>query len=272
MTLKSINILNTNYNRLSVQVSLTGLSFLVSNKETNAVLFFSENKYDSNITPEELLVDISSIIANDLIDKKTFSEVNIIYANHLYTTVPTPLFDETKASDYLKFNSKILANDFISFDTIENKDITSVYVPYININNYFFDQFGSFKYYHASTILIKSLLDAEKYTIEPKAFIHVSNEMFDFIVIKNGKLLICNSFVYKTPEDFIYYILFCFEQLKLNPDTVKTVLLGSINKEDDIYHILYKYVRNIEFHKDIHQKKLTDNDEPHHHFLLKSLM
>ncbi|MBV1924808.1 MAG: DUF3822 family protein [Flavobacteriaceae bacterium] len=272
MTLKSNNILNSNYNRLSVQVSLTGLSFLVSKKDSNTVTYFSEKKYDSNITPEELLIDISSVITNELEDQKPFSEIIVIYANHLYTTVPTPLFDETKASDYLKFNSKILANDFISYDTIENKDITSVYVPYININNYFFDQFGSFKYYHASTVLIQSLLDLEKYTIEPKAFIHVSNEMFDFIVIKNGKLLICNSYIYKTPEDFIYYILFCFEQLKLNPDTVKTALLGSINKEDDTYNILYKYVRNIEFHNSIHQIKLTDNDETHHHFLLKSLM
>lgn len=266
------NILNSNYKRLSVQVSLTGLSFLVSNKETQSVLSFSEKKYDSKVTPEELLEDIITYISNELKDHISFSEVIVIYATHLYTIVPTPLFDETKASDYLKFNSKILANDFISFDSIENKDITSVYVPYININNYFFEQFGSFKYYHASTLLINSILDIEKYTIEPKAYIHVSNEIFDFIVVKNGTLLICNSFLYKTPEDFIYYILFCFEQLNLNPEIVKTVLLGAISQENETYTILYKYVRNIEFYKSIHQIKVSETDNPHQNFLLKTFV
>ncbi len=109
-------------------------------------------------------------------------------------------------------------------------------------------------------------------TALPKVFIHVSNEIFDFIVVKNGKLLICNSFLYKTPEDFIYYILFCFEQLKLNPDEVKTVLLGSINEEDDTYKILYKYVRNIEFLKSKQKIKLSESDNTHHNFLLKSII
>ena len=273
MTLQTTNnILNSNYNRLSVQVSLTGLSFLVSKEDSNSIVFFTEKKYNSKTTPEELLVDISAVISNELKELKPFSEVVVIYATHLYTIVPTPLFDETKASDYLKFNSKILANDFISYDSIENKDITSVYVPYVNINNYFFEQFGSFKYYHASTLLIKSILDIEKYTIEPIVYIHVSDEIFDFIVVKNGKLLICNSFLYKTPEDFIYYILFCFEQLKLNPDNVKTILLGEINKGDDTFNILYKYVRNIEFFKTIHPINFSTTDDSHHNFLLKALI
>ena len=272
MTLQSNKILNTNFNRLSVQVSLTGLSFLVSKEDSKSVSFFFEKKYDSKVTPEELLEEITSFISNELELLKPFSEVVIIYATHLYTIVPTTLFDETKISDYLKFNSKILANDFISFDTIESKDITSVYVPYVNINNYFFDQFGSFKYYHASTLLIKSILDFEKYTIEPKAFIHVSDKIFDFILVKNGKLLICNSFLYNTPEDFIYYILFCFEQLKLNPEVIKTVLLGAINKTDENYNILYKYVRNIEFFKSIYQINFSETDETHQNFLLKSIL
>jgi hypothetical protein len=273
MTLKKINnILNSNYNRLSVQVSLTGLSFLVSKEDTKSVVFFTEKKYTSKATPEELLVDISSVISNDLKDLHPFSEVVVIYATHLYTIVPTPLFDESKASDYLKFNSKILANDFISFDTIENKDITSVYVPYVNINNYFFEQFGSFKYYHASTLLIKSILDLEKYTIEPTVYINVSEEIFDFIVVKNGSLLICNSYLYKTPEDFIYYILFCFEQLKLDPDLVKTIILGNINKGDDTYNILFKYVRNIDFLKTIQPIFFSNTDDTHHNFLIKAII
>ncbi len=233
--------------RLSVQLSLTGLSFLITSTISKKVLYFSEKKFDHNITPEELLFELKTIIEQQEELQKKFDEITIVYATTLYALVPTPLFDETKASDYLKLNSKILANDFVAFDTLENSDITIVYIPYININNYLFEKFGDFKYYHSATLLLKFILNIEKHSSQPKVYINVVKDIFDIIVIKNGELLLCNTYDFKTPEDFIYYILFCLEQLKMNPDIIEFVLSGTIDKEDATYIILYKYIRNVSF-------------------------
>jgi hypothetical protein len=46
-------------------------------------------------------------------------------------------------------------------------------------------------------------------------------------------------------EDLIYYILFITEQLNLNPETFKLILLGTIHKNDEYHNIVYKYVRNV---------------------------
>lgn len=270
MTLPKTNNINTNQpNRLSVQITLTGLSFLVSSQD-GEVLFFSENNFDTPHTPEELLFELTGIISEEELLQNNFESVNLIYTTHNYTLVPGTLFDESKASEYLKFNTKILGTDYISYDEIESQNTVIVYVPFVNINNYIFEKYGSFKYYHASTLLVQNLLTIEKHSQSTKVYLHILKDQFECIIFTNGKLQLCNSYTHKTAEDFIYYILFCFEQLKLNPDRVDTVLCGNITTESELYDILYTYVRNVSFIN--HSLPQLADEKAHQHYLLKTAL
>ena len=271
MTLQNSNIVLKNNNRLSVQVTLSGLSFLVTNLTNKELVFFSEKKSSTITSPEELLIALDTSFSETKELQENFEEVVIIYATELYSIVPTSLFDESKASEYLKFNSKILANDFIAFDQLEDNDVTIVYIPFININNYLFERFGHFNYYHSNTLLLKHLLSNEKHYSLPRVYINILEKSFDIIIINNGTLQLCNSYNYNTPEDFMYYILFCLEQLKLNPDTIDTVLSGTIEKDDDNYNILFNYVRNVSFlnYKEELNLSTSKNISAHKNILLK---
>ncbi len=272
MQQKTSNIHNTLQHRLSVQVSLNGLSFLVTNPESNHTEFFLEKSLDHSTTPEELLMDIETVMFKNDILNANFSEVSIMYSTPVYSLVPASLFDETKASEYLKFNSKILANDYMAHDVLENLDIVVVYVPFMNINNFFFEKYGSFNYYHSITVLLKIILEKEKYSL-PKMYLHFQKNSFDCIVLKNGELQLCNTYNFKTPEDFIYYTLFCMEQLNLNPENLPVILCGDIEKEDENYKIAYTYIRNIEFAETNHFKTKSDAEEKtHRHFILQSIV
>jgi len=274
MTLQNNNNIENIINkRMSVQLSLYGFSFLVTNSTNKETLFFSETEFEHPISPEELLLNLQTTISKQSILHSNFTEVLIVYATNLYNIVPTTLFDKTKASDYLKFNSKILANDFVAFDVIDDFDINVVYIPFININNYLFDCYGNFSYFHASTILLKQLLNKKNNFSLPKIYINVSKNFFDFIAIKNSKLILCNTYEYKTSEDFIYYILFCLEQLNFNPDTVEVILLGTITEEDLNYTILYNYIRNISFYnfEEVNINTSNKSLSAHNQMLLKLL-
>ena len=60
-----------------------------------------------------------------------------------------------------------------------------------------------------------------------------------------------NSFVFTTKEDLLYYILFSFEQLKLSANNISVELFGQINKDDENYKLLYDYIQNMTFGKDL---------------------
>ncbi len=265
------NITSHTDKRLSVQISLYGLSFLVTSLYSKKIEYFSQVYFDSAQTPEELLRHISDALQEKKELSIKFEKITLIYQTNAYTLVPSPLFNENKASEYLKFTVKILATDYIAYDEVKNSQITVVYIPFININNYFFENYGTFKYYHSSTLLLEELIQVEKFSNSTHAYINVEKNFFDILVFKKGQLVLCNTFEYHTPEDFIYYILFVFEQLKLDPNATPCILLGELSEKDELYNIAYTYIKNISFYKTISKNKtLSDNSLPHQHLVLKN--
>lgn len=265
---------NTNHNItnkvLSIQVSLNGLSFCILNTQTNSIMYIKEFPKTKKLTPEELLDALKHIFNTETVFADRFDNLIVTHVNELSVFVPKPMFNENDISSYLKLNSKILKTDFITHDEITINDSVSVYVPYININNYIYDQFGEFTYRHYSSILVETLLAAEKNNNEPKLYAHICDNHFELIAIKNSKLLLYNTFEYKTAEDFIYYVLFTTEQLALNPETIKLVFLGDVVKDDLIYTIAYKYIRNISLGERNTTFNITTNAPiaKHNHFTL----
>lgn len=243
----NITLINIKDTKLSIQFNLDGFSFCITNNTTKEVLYFSEYIFEEKqITPESLLKKIEEIFKTDEYLQKDFSSVLVLHQNNLFTLVPNAYFSEDKLSEYLNFNIKTLATDFIAFDDIKGINAKNVYVPYVNINNYLFQNFGEFEYKHHLTGFIENLISLPN-SEEKKVFVNVSKNTIDVVVIKNKQLEFSNSFYFETKEDFIYYILFTFEQLKLDVETIKLYFTGDIELESEIYNITYQYIRNILF-------------------------
>ena len=72
-------------------------------------------------------------------------------------------------------------------------------------------------------------------------------------------------------KTFIYYILFVYEQLQLNVESTKIKVLGSIDHEDDLYAILYTYIRHVEIIPSQFNYKFAEGintEHLHHHYLI----
>ena len=133
---------------LSIQVSLSGLSFFVLDNDKNQVIDLIHTAFEKTHTPQELLDQLVHHFNTHKVLQQPFSKTTLIHDNEMVTLVPSALFEEEYLSDYLKYNTKIFKTDFITYDVIKNDDIMIVYVPFVNINNYIFERFGSFEYKH----------------------------------------------------------------------------------------------------------------------------
>jgi hypothetical protein len=234
---------------LSIQISLSGLSFCIRNTDTNTVLELKKESFNKQLNPLGALDELKALFSKESALNSHFKNVTVIHDNDLATLVPKSLFNKNHLAEYLKFNSKILKSDFIAFDPIDENNSVNVYIPYVNINNFIYDKFGTFVYKHVSTILIETILQIEKDSETPKIHVNVSSNHFEIIVTEKNQLTLYNSFVYNTKEDFIYYILFTAEQLGLDPESIQLVLLGAIDKHSELFEIAYKYIRHISFGK-----------------------
>ncbi|MFV8356134.1 DUF3822 family protein [Flavobacterium sp. XS1P32] len=265
-----MDIAEKKYKKLSIQVSLTGLSFCCFDTLNNTVTSFNEVHFDTF----HKATKIEDLFANAFINhpelKDSYDEILVIHNNNLSTFVPEPLFDENFLGSYLQYNTKVFETDFFAFDEIPNYQMNAVYIPYVNINNFFIDQFGTFDYKHANSILVSKLLIASKNKDDKKMFVHINIGHFEIIVVQNQKLILFNSFDYKTPEDFLYYILFTAEQLNLNPENFPLELIGNIDTESDYFKIAYQYIRNVSLIdvEDLRWNNYFSEAENRNHFIL----
>lgn len=267
---QNTSVVDKTYRKLVIQVSLNGLSFAVFDTLTGKPLTIrtiAMGKVNVTSKIEDLFAEA---FQNNPELKAGYDDIVIVHSNNLSTFVPTALFDEEYLGSYLQFNTKVFETDFFAFDELANYEMNNVYIPYVNMNNYFIDQFGTFDYKHANSILVQKLLELSKNNEELQLFVHVSDSHFEIVVLQNQKLLLFNTFDYKTPEDFIYYILFTAEQLHLNPEIFKLTLLGKIAQGDALYNIAYKYVRNVSLWDSSSANHFSETENREHFILLHS--
>lgn len=257
---------------LSIQFSLDGFSFCISNSDTKEIILFTKYSFDKILSsPEFLLEKIINVFATDKDLQQDFKSIFAIHQNNLSTLVPNEYFDRSNLDSYLKYTVKTLSTDFITYDSLTSVNANTVYIPYVNINNYLFQNFGEFEYKHHSTILIDKLLTFSEENSEKQFFINISSDQLDIIVCQKDNLILYNSFNFSTKEDFIYYILFTAEQLQMDPNEFQLTLIGEIDKTSELYEITYNYVRNIHFLKPI-SNFFADSEEflNHSNFILVS--
>lgn len=255
-------------NKLSIQFNLDGFSFSIYNIISKKEVYFREYEFEnSQVTPENLLLKIKDIFNTDTQLQNDFSSVIVIHQNNLSVLVPNRYFNKKELASYLNFNIKKLTIDYIAFDSLEVLESKNIYIPYVNINNYLFQNFGEFEYKHHSTVLIEKLLNSTN-NLEKTMFVNVSKTSLDIVVIENNQLILFNTFSYNTKEDFIYYILFVAEQLNLNVNKFSLHFTGKVNLEDAIYKITYKYIKNVYFLESNNTLFSELNIAPHSNFIL----
>jgi len=266
MIQETSNNTTTNAKKLSIQISLNGFSFCIINKSTQNIEVILHHPFGAKETPEATLQHLDKELANNSKLQQDFQDIEIIYENDLYTFVPNALFDKKNKAAYLNYTIKTLSTDFISHDKLAQHEMVNVYIPFTNINNYIFERFGAFEYYHLATVLVENLILREKNSEQTIVYGYLNTTNFYLVIIKNGKLLLCNTFIYESKEDFLYYLLFTTEQLKLNPEEFTLFFLGAIDKEHECYKIAYKYIRTIAFTTIRPEDKstITAVSEPYH--------
>ena len=104
-------------------------------------------------------------------------------------------------------------------------------------------QFGKVKYFSLSEILYHRLAMKS----EPVFHIHIQQHIITCLALKNSKLIFCNSFLYRTSEDALYFILSSIKLVEFDPEKQDVHVEGEILPDSKIFQLLTKYVRFASF-------------------------
>lgn len=260
--------MSENYHKLQIQVSLNKFTFVVKDMLAHEITHFASEAI-SQLKPMEEQLDKIFAKYPELLEK--YAEITVLHDNTLNTFVPQAFFKEEVMGTYLQYNTKVFSTDFFAFDEMTEPQMNNVYVPYVNINNYLLDKFGSFTYQNINTQLTEILLKKSQQSKEIQAYAFLQKDHFEIIIVQEGKLVLFNSFQYQTAQDFIYFVLFVYEQLSLDPEVTPLFLMGRVDQDDIFYQQAYKYVRHVSLIEDkffISDDLLLHHQVPKQHYIL----
>ena len=241
------SITDTKNLALSIQFSLDGFSFCIENTRVEKTVFFTEYRFEKSVSsPEDLMPLIEPLFTSDKYLQYDFTKIKVYYKNDLFTLVPNEFFNADELASYLKYSVKTFSTDLIAFDDIDSLDAKLVYIPYVNLNNFVFQNFGEFEFNHFQTLLIDKLINLQS-DHEIVMYADLEGSLLSLIVLNGKELLLCNSFKVTSATDSLYYILFAAEQLNIKNTELKLRLMGTIAKGNETHTLLQKYIGDIEF-------------------------
>lgn len=176
-----------------------------------------------------------------------FHAVKGIIGSARFTLIPEALFLESEKESYFNFIHEPETGELILADRLEHLGICTVYGIHGSSKNELDKVFSKYTLVHISTVLMGSIWMNVKNMAGRNVFLNLRDGQFDLLVFEGKQLKYCNVFKFLTTEDIVYYVIFVFEQLNLNPEEMTLTLLGNIEKQSQCYDLLFRYIRNIEF-------------------------
>lgn len=229
---------------ISILITQNGYSFFVLNSETK--------KIEICKTEELKAADAKAIfkkLAEELKQNWTIkfpnAQVQICYHHSYFAVVPSEIFDAEFASDYLKYNTKIYANDSISTEVNSDLELHIPFVPYVNIHNEVLNTYESIDFTHSINSSINWAKKLSKNQEGEHAFAFVQKEAFVLVLMENEKLQLANYFEYQTAEDFAYFCLFAIQQNQLDREQMHFSILGDVSIESEMHQLMYTYIKNV---------------------------
>lgn len=233
--------------KLSLLIGIGYLQYCILDSAKKKYLSIGVFSFPDVNSSSELNGTLKEIFSENEIFQQTYQSVHAAVSHNISTLVPKDFFEEDKTADYLNFNHQPNSSDRIFADdiaTIQTKNIYSYNGELLILLN---EYFANVIVHHSSSSLIEVLLKENSFCNEARMFANISDKKMELVVVQKGKLIFYNSFQFQTPEDFIYFVLFVCEQLKLNPDTLNFYFIGEIERKSALYDIAYKYIRNVNF-------------------------
>jgi hypothetical protein len=222
-------------------------SFSLLNSEQRKFVALESYNLQNVFTSDSLVQSLDQIISGHAFLKGSFSGITFAYDSHRSTLVPEALYDADSMKSYIDFNHKTEPGDLVLSDQLKSMDTRNIYLFPGALRNLLTRFYPNVTLRHHSSSLLESLAMLYKNESKPKLVLHISLTHFEIIFFEGKHLRFYNTFRHQTTEDFIYYLLFVCEQLKLNPETLELVLIGEIERNSAIYSMLLKYVRNVRF-------------------------
>jgi len=265
---KTFDNTQTHLYHLSIQISLDGFYFSVLDISKGKYIVLNGHHFFLR-RPRLLLKHVREVIDSEDIFQYEFKSVEILYCTPKFTLVPQSFYGRGSLDKYLWFNNTQEKGFVVEKNLFAKAQCWCIYDIPQNLSEYLSAKFPKSSLRHNLFPLVEGVLKRNRaYTDREQVHLNFFRDSFEMVVINGSKLILCNIFNYKTDRDVLYHVLFCFDQLKLPPESTEIVMHGQLPQVSPVYHLFKKYVLLTSFARldTTYQYSYTFSQIPEHYY------
>lgn len=241
-----------NYN-LYLNIGYESFEFCAVKNDNNKCILLEEYTFSKINSDDDLLSELKKIWENHhLLIAGFWKKVRISFKNQNFTFIPKSLYTKENNSEYINFVS--------DFDSKNEEIGIYKHISYGGINvfsypkviyNFIKDTYLKInvEITHQSSAIIESAFRLKGNSEDKNILLFVEKLYINITVIDKNDLIFSNRFYFSSSEDFIYYILLIYKELKLDAENDHLNIFGEVAPNSPLYESIHKYIRNSSFGK-----------------------
>lgn len=272
------NIENLEHYILSLQVGSNDFQICVTDSRDNRGLLLEDYVFENIDSIEAQIEELQHIFdEHHLLLANFWKTVRLSLKNKKFALIPTELYDQNKATDYIKYTAE-LNNEEEELKTRKLSSIDAIVIFVVNkrLTNFFHSIYPNLEveFLHQSSALIKGLLEYNTVSDRRTMFLYVDRFQLHILVKSGSELNFYNSFPIRSFSDYVRYITIIAKDLHLNLEEDTVFIWGYLSETSDRYKELNKYIKYLQLGtppKEINLGYQFDEIPDHHYYDLYSI-
>ncbi len=254
---------------LSLEISSKTFSYCILDIDRYQYRLMESYEFHSPVGMDAFLHIIEEIVSGNEFLVSDFERVTAMYVSPQSVFIPSDFYQEKEKDNYLGFNHLVENGSITCSDKLHILDAYAVYPLPASLKHTLDNLFEKYRLRHFSSALIESVLYDIRYGgCEADMFIHVQNQYFEILILKEGNLVYFNSFEYQTWDDILYYLFYVIEQCNETAENINLLMIGQASMDSSLYKNLKPYFKSVDFGRRSDLFKYDDvfDEIPHHYF------
>lgn len=234
LTPKNIDTISTVSDQLLIQ--FFGDNFIALSIKNNLLDASISGKIEELALPENI----------EMLSSLDIEVVKVAFDSNIFTLVPDELFDENKLGDYLLFNNAVSFAERLLFNPIKDLETSISFAFSFHKINLIQNIFPKIKFYHSFLPFWNFVNGLGNKEFKNILFMQIGQDSYEIMHSTGGQLEYYNRFNFNNLDEFIYYPLFISEQLNLDANKTKIVVIGNTEGNEEYLSELNKYFKELE--------------------------
>jgi len=253
--------------RLLVEVNAHSFTYTLLNQRNMGPLVIKYFQLDQEKN-KHLTDTLREILEGDPLLKRTVKETLLVYNFPESSLVPEPLFSMDTNKEIIDIVHGNLQKGLVLSEKIPWWELFNVYRISPDLHHLLQQQFTAGKYWHYYSLLLKSYKMFDSGSGQDCMKVVFYPDKMVALVVRQGKVHLMQTFHYQDARDVAYHLLNTCKQLDINPEEVRMIVGGLIDRQSILSEELYKYFLQIDFEEIDESIKITDElkELPLHYF------